>query len=369
MTPRILITAGEPSGDLHGARVARALRARLPDVSLEALGGPHLAAAGATVRWSADGLAAMGLVEVIETLPAHLRLLRTIGKAFTAEAYDLLICVDYPSFHLRLAERARAAGVPVLWYIAPQLWAWRPQRAARLARAVDRLAVILPFEQDFFREAGISSTYVGHPLLDREAAPDRASARARLGLAADARVLALFPGSRRGEIRRLWPAYREAARRLLASGACTEVLIAGTAWGEYADAPGFRVVREESSLVLAAADAALAKSGTTTLETALADVPMVVAYRTHPLTYRLARRLVTVPWVSLVNLVAGREVVPELMQGEATADHLERQMRPLLDPSSPETVAQRAGFRDVRDRLGAPGATDRVADLALELLR
>lgn len=366
--PRILVTTGEPSGDLHGARVVRALRERWPDAVIHALGGPQLAAAGAEVRWSAEGLAAMGLVEVLETLPAHLRLLRTLKQACQAGDYDLLITIDYPGFHLRLAEAAHAAKVPVLWYIAPQLWAWHPSRAARLARVVDRLAVILPFEPAFFEAAGIPSTYVGHPLLDREAPPTRPEARAALGLAPDARVLALFPGSRRGEIARLWPSYREAARRLLAAGHCTDVLVAGTPWGEYAGSDGMKVVRADPSLVLAAADAALAKSGTTTLETALADVPMVVAYRTNPVTFWLARRLVTVRWVSLVNLIVQREVVPELMQREATPERLVAMVATLLDPTSPAAVAQREGFAEVRARLGGAGASARVAELAGELL-
>lgn len=366
--PRILVTTGEPSGDLHGARVVRALRDRWPDATIHALGGPHLAAAGAEVRWSAEGLAAMGLVEVVETLPAHLRLLRTLKQACAAGDYDLLITVDYPGFHLRLAEAARAANVPVLWYIAPQLWAWHPSRAARLARAVDRLAVILPFEPAFFAAAGISATYVGHPLLDRESPPTRAAAREVLGLSAEARVLALFPGSRRGEIARLWPAYRSAAHRLLTDGHCTDVVVAGTAWGDYPGAEGMQVVRADPSLVLAAADAALAKSGTTTLETALADVPMVVAYRTNPVTFWLARRLVTVPWVSLVNLIVEREVVPELMQGDATPERLVATVAPLLDPGSSAVAAQREGFAEVRARLGAAGASVRVAELAGELL-
>lgn len=368
MTPRILVSAGEPSGDLHAARVVRALQARWPGVAVEALGGGHLAGAGATIRWSAGGLAAMGLVEVLASLPTHLRLLKAMRRALVRERYDLLVVVDYPGFHLRLAEAAKAAGVPVLWYIAPQLWAWHPERAGRLARAVDRLAVVLPFEPEFFAGAGITARYVGHPLLDRESAPTREAARAALGLAAGTRVLALFPGSRRGEIRRLWPAYRDAARRLLAQGHADAVLVAGTAWGEYPGADGMRIVREVPSQVLAAADAALAKSGTTTLETALADVPMVVAYRTHPLTYRLARRLVTVQWVSLVNLIAGREVVPELMQDEATPERLAAAMAPLLAAGSPERAAQQAGFRAVRDRLGGPGASEGVVDLAAELI-
>jgi len=366
--PRILVTAGEPSGDLHGAHVVRALRDRWPDATIHALGGPHLAAAGADVRWSAEGLAAMGLVEVVETLPAHLSLLRTLKRACEAGAYDLLIVIDYPGFHLRLAEAAHAAKVPVLWYIAPQLWAWHPGRAARLARAVDRLAVILPFEPAFFEAAGIPSTYVGHPLLDREAPPTRASARTALGLASGAKVLALFPGSRRGEIARLWPSYCAAARRLLDDGHCTDVLIAATAWGEYPGSEGMQVIRGDSSLVLAAADAALAKSGTTTLEAALADVPMVVAYRTNPLTAWLARRLITVSWVSLVNLIVDREVVPELMQRAATPDRLVAMVAPLLAAGSPEAATQRAGFAEVRARLGGAGASARVADLAGELL-
>ncbi len=368
MTPRILITAGEPSGDLHAARIVTALRAQLPGVVIEAVGGPHTQRAGAVLRHSIDGLAAMGLVEALDKLPAHIRLFRRLTADFVARRYDLLITVDYPGFHLRLAEAAKRHGVPVLWYIAPQLWAWRPQRAARLARAVDRLAVILPFEADFFAAAGVVATYVGHPLADREAAPSRCAARNQLGLAADRRTLAVFPGSRAGEIRRLWPAYRDAARLLLAQGACHEVLVAATEHGEYPGAEGLRLVRDASSLVLAASDAVLAKSGTTTLEAALADVPMVVAYRVHPITYRLARRLVTVRWVSLVNLIADREVVPELLQGAATPARLAAAIAPLLDPRDPRCLAQREGLAEVRRRVGGAGASAHVARLAAALV-
>jgi lipid-A-disaccharide synthase len=368
MTPRILVTAGEPSGDLHAARIVTALRARMPDAVIDAVGGPHTARAGATLRRSIDGLAAMGLVEILDKLPAHIRLLRTLTADFRARRYDLLITVDYPGFHLRLAEAAKRHGVPVLWYIAPQLWAWRPQRAARLARAVDRLAVILPFEEAFFHAAAVQATYVGHPLADRETPPTRHEARHHFDLADGARTLALFPGSRAGEISRLWPAYRDAARQLLSRGDCHEVLVAATAWGDYPGAEGMRLVRDDSSRILAAADAVLAKSGTTTLEAAMADVPMVVAYRVHPLTYRLAQRMITVEWVSLVNLIAGREVVPELLQGDATPERLVAAIAPLLDPTSAACLAQRAGLAEVRARVGGPGASGRVADIAAGLL-
>lgn len=368
MTPRILVTAGEPSGDLHGGRVIEALAAQFPDATLTAVGGPRMAATGATLLRDIDDFGAMGFVEIVHKIPAHLALYRRLRRDFDARRYDLVITVDYPGFHLRVAEAARRRGIKVLHYIAPQLWAWHPERAARWARAVDRLAVILPFEPAFFRRHGIEATYVGHPLVESHAAPSRAAARTELGIHPDERVLALFPGSRRGEIARLWEPYCGAARALVAAGRADRIVVAGTSWGRYPNAEEMVVVRDRPSLALAAADAVLAKSGTTTLEAALADVPMVVAYRTHPITYRVARRLVTVPWVSLVNLIAEREVVPELVQGEVSTDALIARIGPLLDRESPEARAQRDGFAEVRQRLGGPGASRHVAAIAADLL-
>jgi lipid-A-disaccharide synthase len=366
--PRIFVSAGEPSGDLHGAGVVRALRARHPDAMIEALGGPHMAAAGAQIRYPMEGLAAFGLVEVVTKLRAHLRLLRALRADFRAHRYDLVILIDYPGFHVRVAEAAREAGTKVLYYIAPQLWAWRPGRARRFASAVDRLAVVLPFEQRFFGGLGLRSDYVGHPLVDRGAWPTRGEARARLGVPADSRVLGIFPGSRQQEIGRLWRPFRDAARRLLDEGRCDRVLVAGTPSGDYPDPGPLTILRGDPIPVFAAADAALAKSGTTTLEAALADVPMVVAYKVHPLTWLMFQRLRTVEWVSLVNLVAEREVVPEMLQAQAEAGPLADALRPLLDPRDPVTVAQREGLALVRQRLGQPGATTRVVALADELL-
>ena len=366
--PRIFVSAGEPSGDLHGAGVIQALRARHPDALIEALGGPRMAAAGAAIRYPMEGLAAFGLVEVVTKLGAHLRLLRALRADFRAHRYDLVILIDYPGFHVRVAEAAREAGTKVLYYIAPQLWAWRPGRARRFASAVDRLAVVLPFEQHFFGGLGLRSDYVGHPLVDQAAWPTREAARSHLHLPADSRVLGIFPGSRQQEVRRLWRPFRDAAQQLLHEGRCDRVIVAGTPTGEYPDPGSLTIVRGDPIPVFAASDAALAKSGTTTLEAALADVPMVVAYKVHPLTWLMFQRLRTVRWVSLVNLVAEREVVPEMLQERAEAGPLADALRPLLDPFDPATIAQREGLAQVRQRLGAPGATTRVVALADELL-
>jgi lipid-A-disaccharide synthase len=365
--PRILVSAGEPSGDLHGAEIVSALRARWPDAAIDAVGGPRMAAAGATLLFPMERLSAMGAVEIVRRLPAHLELYRFLTAGFRRGRWDLYLPIDYPGFHLRAARAAREASIKVLYYIPPQLWAWRPGRARRLAAAVDRLAVVLPFEPAFFAGVGLEASYVGHPLLDRPPAPTRREARTALGIAADARVLALFPGSREQEVQSHWATFRSVAERLRADGHCDEVVVAVTPAGRYPDAGAARLSTDPRS-VLAAADACLAKSGTTTLEAALADVPMAVAYRMNPLTMALARRLVTVEWVSLVNLIAGREVVPEFLQERMTVGALAGTLAALLTPDDPARAAQRAGLAEVRSRLGTPGASARVAALAAELL-
>ena len=366
--PRIWISAGEPSGDLHGARVVEALFERWPAATITACGGPRMAAAGATLGARMEELSAFGGVEILAKIPVHLRLFRRLKRDFAAGAYDLVILIDYPGFHLRVAEAARKAGIPVLYYIAPQLWAWAPWRAKRFAGAVDRMAVILPFEPAFFGKVGIRAEYVGHPLVDRAPWPARSDARSILGVSAEERVLGIFPGSRHQEIERIWPLFRAVALRMLEEGRCQRAVVAGTATGQYPDPGPITIHRDDPIPVFAAADTALAKSGTTTLECALAGSPMVVAYLTNPLSYQIGSRLMTVESISLVNLVAGRKIVPEFWRRPVRAEPIADALRPLLDPTSPEYRAQREGLAEVVGRLGAPGAAGRVAGIASEML-
>jgi lipid-A-disaccharide synthase len=365
---RILLSAGEPSGDLHGAGVVAALRAARPDLHVEGNGGPQMAAAGMTIKCDSATLGALGFFEVIRTVPRHLRLLRSIAAEAKARRYVVAILVDYPGFHLRLGEALRAAGVPVLQYVAPQLWAWRPGRLPKLQRAADRVAAILPFEAPWFTSRGVPCEFVGHPVLDREW-PTQASARAALRLPPEVPVLGIFPGSREGEIDRNWPLFRDVGRRMLAEGRCHRVVVAGTAGGYYPDAPPFLVHRGNPEQVLAASTAALVKSGTTTLEAACTGTPMVVAYRTARTTYEIARRLIMSRWISLVNLVLDEALVPEFWHLPVSAAPVADALRPLLDVESQAHQAQRSGLARAHTLLGTPGASRRVAELAIELCR
>ncbi len=326
-----------------------------------------MAAAGLTVRFPVERLSTIGFAEVVRSVPRHLGLLRTLARDARAGRYSAAVLIDYPGFHLRLGRALRNAGVPVVWYVAPQLWAWWPGRLSRLRAAADRLAVILPFEADWFGARGMPAEFVGHPLMDRTWS-ERAEARARLDLPLDRPVLGIFPGVREGELTRNWPLFREVGKRMLAEGLASRVIVAGTAHGHYPDAGPLVVHRDLSDQVLAASTAALVKSGTTGLEAACVDTPVVVAYRSSRPTYAVARRVLTAPWISLVNLVAGRLVVPEFWHLPVEAEEVCTALRPLLDSGTLEHQAQRGALAAVRASLGAPGASRRVAGMVLEQL-
>jgi lipid-A-disaccharide synthase len=367
--PEIIFIAGEASGDLHAAGVAAELRRLRPDVRLSGFGGPLMREAGVDLFDEYD-TGVMGFLEVIRHIPRHFTLLENVRGRLEKGDVSLLIVVDYPGFNMKAAAAAKHAGVPVLYYVTPQVWAWGAGRIPRLAEIVTKAAVILPFEENLLRGHGIDATFVGHPLLDRaEDLPAKADARAQLGLRDDAPVLALFPGSRQQEIDRHIDDFVETAKEAerLLPGLETVVSVARTISLDPERCP-FKLVHSASFAVLRAADAALCKSGTTTLEAAIADCPLVVAYRTSEISYFLARLMVSIPHIGLVNVVAGREIAKEFIQSDIRPPAMARHLARLIDPESGERRAALDGLAEVRGRLGTAGAARRVAEMASALV-
>jgi lipid-A-disaccharide synthase len=366
------MVAGEASGDLHASGVAEELRRSAPELPLLGIGGSRMERAGVSLLEHTDRLAVMGFSEVVKHIPKHYRLLAELRSRLRSGRVGLVMLVDYPGFNMKVAAAAHEAGVPVLYYITPQVWAWGEGRLAKMERIVTKAAVILPFEEELLSAHGIDATFVGHPLLDRAAEhmPARAAARAQLGLPEAAPVLALFPGSRAQEIARHLDSFVATARELERRIAGLQVIVS-VAPGITVDAARcpYRLVHAASFTVWRAADAALSKSGTSTLEAAVAGCPLVVAYRTGALNYAIARRVVRIPHIGLVNVVAGREVAPEFIQHELRPERVADALEPLLARGSAERETMLDGLAEVRSRLGDPGAAARVAKLVLSTMK
>jgi lipid-A-disaccharide synthase len=365
---RYLLVTGEASGDLHASRLVRALRRRGP-CEVRGVAGPELRAAGVEGLARAEDLAVVGFSEVLSRLPLLLRTRKLLLDAFERDRPDAVVLVDYPGFNLRLGPELKRRGARIFYYIAPQVWAWHPERARAMARWVDRLAVVFPFEEPLFRAAGVDTTFVGHPLLD-DLAPevDEAAFRAEIDAPAGAPVLGLLPGSRPQEVRRHAGPMLAAARALAAARPGLVVVLALAPGLDDALAAtrvpldGVRTVRARTRATQAFSTACAVASGTATLETALFGTPHVVLYRTGRINYAIARRLVTLKHIGLPNIVAGREVAPELVQDRLTPAALARTLAPWLDDPTARAVA-RANLAAVRDRLGGPGASERAAAL------
>ncbi|MDD3609850.1 MAG: lipid-A-disaccharide synthase [Halothiobacillaceae bacterium] len=374
--PRIMIAAGEASGDMYGAILARKLRERCPQVALSGMGGPALREAQVRLDVDADGLGVVGLIEVLRHYPQLRRALRTLTQRVCTDRPDLLILIDYQEFNQRLAREARRCGVPVLFFVGPQVWAWRPRRVFKLRDKVDRMALLFPFEPPLYAGAGIEAECVGHPLVDEiPPHPDRAAARAALGLAGDAPLIGLLPGSRRSEIERLMPLMAQTARRLLSLHpqwrfalpvAPTLDRAQVQTWLDEDLRTRVHLLEGRSREVMAACDALLIASGTATLEAGLIGTPMAIVYRTQWLTYQIARHLVNITHIGLPNIVAGEGIVREFIQDAATPEALAAEMERLLGDSA-YADAQRQALAGLRQKLGDGGALDRLAATALAM--
>lgn len=380
MTPvKIMIVTGEASGDLHGANLLRALRARIPGLQACGMGGDELASAGMEILFDAAKVAVVGIFEVLPHLPEIFRAQRLLRRRLRTDRPDLLILIDLPDFNLMLAKCAKAIGVPVFYYISPQVWGWRSGRVQTIKQRVDKLGVILPFEEEFFRRHGVDAEYVGNPLLDSvRIAEERTTYLARHGLTAATTCIGLLPGSRKREIASLLPVFLAAARLMQAQSpgrlafflpqastiTARDLEQAGLAACQDLD---IRIVREDRYSMMAACDAVMAASGTVTLELAILQVPMVVCYRLSPLTYRLAKMLVKLDHFSLANLIAGYTAVPELLQDEVTAARIAGELMALL--TTPARMhSMKEALRGIKDKLGGAGASARAAEVALRLL-
>ncbi len=367
------MVAGEASGDAHGGQLANALRALQPGLRLSGVGGPNMRKAGVETWWDVSSLEAIG-TEALRRLPELRRVKRKILREVRGRRPAAAVLIDYPGFNLHLAKHLNRLGVPVYYFIAPQLWAWGAWRARRLARCVNLLLVILPFEEGYFRSQGIDTLFVGHPLMDRPADPSAEESRSRLGLKESGPVIALLPGSRRREVSVLLPTMVKAARTLLESwpGAqfllpVADVLEPEWVHGFVGDFP-VRLTRGTSE-VLAASDAAITASGTATLEAGLQGVPMVIVYKIQIpwASYPLMRFIIKCPSIGLINLLAGERLVPELLQDKVTPERIVREVRRAVEDQD-YRARVKARMREIRENLGEPGAFERAARAILSHL-
>ena len=372
--PGVMISCGEPSGDLYAGALASALRRQSPHVDIFGFGGPHLAAAGGHLLGSYEGLAVTGLSEVVRTLPRTWRMYRHLVAEAERRRPDVFVAIDFADFNFRLGQALHARGIPVVYYIGPQLWAWRPRRMQVIKRFADRVLVIFPFERALYEQAGVPVSFVGHPLIDLVGgAGEREHLLTQHGLSTAARTIALLPGSRHNEVAGTLPILLDACRRLREAEPDLQFVIArapGLGDEQFAAVAAshlpIAIHSGDTDGVIAASDVVITASGTATVQTALHGKPMVIVYRLSPLTYRLGRRFVKVDTFGMVNLIAGRRIVPELIQDDFTADRVcAEALRCLRDPVHAASV--RADLAAVVQALGGAGASDRAAAEVLQV--
>jgi lipid-A-disaccharide synthase len=369
---RIMISCGEASGDLYAGALAAALRAQAPEVELFGLGGDRLRAAGATLVGDFAGLTVTGLTEAVRVLPRSYAMYRRLVAAARERKPDVCVVIDFPDFNFRLMAAMRRLGVPVVYYISPQLWAWRPGRMQTMGRFVDKVLVIFPFEAPLYEQAGIPVEHVGHPLVDLVGTTQtRHAFLGGVGLAPEAPTVALLPGSRPNEVQRMAPGLAAAIPliRSRVPGVQFVVAAAPSLLPDVFDSlteQGAVLIPHRADDVLAASDVVVTASGTATVQAALHERPMVVVYRVSPLTYRLGKSFLKVDTFAMPNLVAGRRIVPELIQDDFTPDRVaEETVGLLIDDARRAQI--REALRRVREQLGAPGASARAAAAVLDV--
>ena len=376
---RVMISCGEPSGDLYAGALAAEILQQEPSALIVGFGGDRLASSGATLIENFSGLSVTGLLEVVRILPRTYAIYRQLVEDAEQHPPDVFVAIDYPDFNFALARALKKRGVPVVYYISPQLWAWRPRRMNTMKRIADRVLVIFPFEEQIYRQAGVAVEWVGHPLFDVTPPREpRGDFLAALGLDAERPVVALLPGSRTNEVREILPDLLRAAALVRRDVPGVQFVLARAP--HLADAlfePASTIasnqrdivtIRGRADDVLASADAAVVASGTVTVQAALHECPMVVVYRLSPLTYRVGKPFVHVDTYAMANLVAGRRVVPELIQDAFTPQAAASEIVRLLTDRA-HASAMRRELREVKQRLGDSGASRRAARAVLEVAR
>jgi lipid-A-disaccharide synthase len=375
MSETVMIVAGETSGELYGALLAVSLKKRVPGIRIIGVGGERMQQAGVELI---SGIAsAFGLAEAVSSIKAIKKTFNSAVAALQTHRPDVLVLIDYPDFNLKLAEEAKKNHIKVLYYVSPQVWAWRKKRVTKIARLVDRMAVVLPFEEEIYGAVGLPCEFVGHPVFDeiRNLDPGKDSLKSELGLEKGRPLLSLLPGSRPHELKRLLPLMLETVREFkrehgnyqfcmpLAPNTDAEIYsrVLGLIEGE-----GVMLNRGESLKVLAASEAAVIASGTATLQAALLGIPLVVVYKMFPATFWLGKQIVKVKHVSLVNILAGREVVKELLQSEATVGNIVQELEKILSDGS-HTKNMMDAYAGIRSMFSSKHASERVADMVEEM--
>jgi lipid-A-disaccharide synthase len=371
-----MVSCGEASGDLYAEGLVDALRTLDPRVDVFGFGGPRLQATGADMVGSYAGVSVTGLVEAAAVLRRAWDMLRRLREAAATRRPDVFVAIDFPDFNLRLLPAVHSLSIPIVYYVSPQLWAWRPGRIETIRRYVSKMAVIFPFERGVYERAGVPVEFVGHPLVDRAVATrSRQSWLPQLGLSPDRPLVALLPGSRPNEVRRILPVLAGSVREIVRARPDVQFLVARApnlddelfaSLRDVHGQPALAIVEGAADDVLAAADVVVTASGTATVQTALHGRPMVIVYGLSPLTYAIGRQFVRVPSYGMPNLIAGRQVVPELIQQEFTPANVARETLALLT-DAPRVERMRADLAEVRRALGTPGASLRVARTVLDV--